>query len=101
MVVTEKFYIGYRDVDSNLKITNTAILNIFEDIAGIHASMAGQGFSKSSKTTWVLTGYKVKILKRPEFGERVTVNTWSTELKNITASREFEILNEKNEVLIL
>ena len=101
MIVTENFYIGYRDVDSNLKITNTAILNIFEDVAGIHAAKAGQGFNKNSKTTWILTGYKVKILKRPKYSERVKVNTWSSELKNITASREFEILNEKNEVLIL
>ena len=89
MIVTEKFYIGYRDVDANLEITNTAILNIFEDIAGIHASQAGEGYSRQTKITWVLTGYQVKIIKRPEYGQRVKVHTWSTELKNITASRAF------------
>lgn len=100
MIVTDKFYIGYRDINKDLKITNTAILNIFEDIAGMHAKIAGEGL-KTSSTTWVLTGYKVKINKRPEFEDRVTVYTWPTEMRNITASREFEIRNQENEVLIM
>lgn len=99
MVVKEQFYVGYRDVDTSLKIKNTAILNIFEDIAGIHATIAGESL-KTSDTTWVLTGYKVNILKRPEFEDRLNVYTWSTGVKNITASREFEIRNQKDELLI-
>ena len=99
MIVTENFYIGYRDIDTNLKITNTAILNIFEDIAGMHAKKAGEDL-KTSDTTWILTGYKVKINKRPEFEDRVIVHTWPTSMKNITAAREFEIQNENGEVLI-
>ena len=78
MIFSEKFYIGYRDIDSNLKIKNSAILNIFEDISGMHATQAGEGL-KTSETTWLLTGYKVK---------------------NITASREFEIKSEAGELLI-
>ncbi len=100
MVVTEKFYIGYRDVDANLNIKNSAILNIFEDIAGIHASQVGESI-KDSDTTWLLTGYKVKIFKRPQYGDRLVVDTWGTEIKSITASREFEIRSESGEVLII
>lgn len=99
MIVLDNFYIGYRDIDTSLKITNTAILNIFEDIAGMHAKKAGEDL-KTSNTTWVLTGYKVKINKRPEFEDRVKVYTWPTSMKNITAAREFEIRNDKDEVLI-
>lgn len=99
MIVKEQFYVGYRDVDTSLKIKNSAILNIFEDIAGIHASLAGESL-KTSDTTWVLTGYKVNIIKRPEFEDRLNVHTWSTGVKNITASREFEIRNQNDEVLI-
>ena len=43
MIFSEKFYIGYRDIDSNLKIKNSAILNFFEDISGMHATQAGEG----------------------------------------------------------
>lgn len=100
MVLKESFYIGYRDIDTNLKIKNSAILNIFEDIAGMHATKAGEGL-KYSETTWILTGYKVKIFKRPEHGDKVDVYTWGTEIKNITASREFEIRSESGELLII
>lgn len=99
MIFSEKFYIGYRDIDSNLKIKNSAILNIFEDISGMHATQAGEGL-KTSETTWLLTGYKVNIIKRPEYGDKVNVYTWGTEIKNITASREFEIKSEAGELLI-
>lgn len=100
MVVKDKFYIGYRDVDANLKIKNSAILNIFEDIAGMHANLIGEGI-KQGDTTWLLTGYKVKILKRPEYGDKVCVETWGTEIKSITASREFEVRSESGELLII
>lgn len=99
MVFEDKFYIGYRDIDKNLNIKNSAILNIFEDIAGMHAGYAGEGLNEVD-TTWLLTGYKVNIIKRPRYGEKVNVYTWGTEIKNITASREFEIRNKNGELLI-
>ena len=99
MIFKDKFYIGYRDIDANLKIKNSAILNIFEDIAGMHADYAGEGL-KESDTTWILTGYKVKILKKLEYGEKVDALTWGTEIKNITASREFEIRSNTGEILV-
>ena len=43
MIVSQKFYIGYRDVDSNLKMKNNAILDLFQEMAGIHGTMCGQG----------------------------------------------------------
>ena len=100
MVIKDVFYIGYRDIDTNLKIKNSAILNLFEDIAGIHANLVGEGL-KESETTWLLTGYKVKIFKRPEYGDKVEVQTWGTEIKSITASREFEVRSESGELLII
>lgn len=100
MIVEDKFYVGYRDVDTNLNIKNSAILNFFEDIAGIHANKAGEGADKTG-TTWLLIGYKVKIFKRPVHGEKVNVITWGTEIKGITAAREFEIKSEFGELLIV
>ena len=100
MIVEDKFYVGYRDVDTNLKIKNSAILNFFEDIAGMHAAKAGEGATKTG-TTWLLIGYKVKVFKRPVHGEKVNVLTWGTEIKGITAAREFEIRSiDTNELLI-
>lgn len=99
MVVSQKFYIGYRDVDCNLKIKNNAILDLFQEMAGIHGLMCGQG-SGISNTAWVLTAYKVNILKKPVYGETIEAITWGREIKGITACREFELRNESGKLLV-
>ena len=100
MIVEDKFYVGYRDVDTNLNIKNSAILNLFEDIAGIHAAQVGEGATKTG-TTWLLIGYKVKVFKRPVHGQKVNVITWGTEIKGITAAREFEIRSIDTDELLI
>ena len=100
MVVSQEFYVGYRDVDSNLKMKNNAILDLFQEMAGIHASKCGQGTGQID-TAWVLTGYNVNILKRPKYGDTVNVITWAREIKGITSCREFEIKSKEGEVLVV
>jgi acyl-ACP thioesterase len=99
MVVSQNFYIGYRDVDCNLNMKNNAILDLFQEMAGIHASMCGQG-TGCIETAWVLTGYKVNILKRPVYGETVEAITWARDIKGITSCREFELKNKEGELLV-
>lgn len=99
MIFKEQFYIGYRDVDANYKIKNSSILNIFQDIAGMHSNEATKKH-KNLQSTWVLTGYKVNIIKNPKYGEKLNVDTWATEIKNIASSREFEIRNKQGELVI-
>ena len=99
MVVSKKFYIGYRDVDCNFKMKNSSILDLFQEIAGIHANKCGEG-SKTSNTAWVLTAYKINIMKRPTYGETVEVVTWGREIKGVTAVREFELRSEEGELLV-
>lgn len=99
MLVSQKFYIGYRDVDCNLKMKNNSILDLFQEMAGIHGSMCGQA-SGVTNTAWVLTAYKVNIIKRPKYGETINAITWAREVKGITSCREFELRNENNELLV-
>lgn len=99
MIVSKDFYIGYRDVDSNLKMRNNAILDLFQEMAGIHGAKCGQA-SGTISTAWVLTAYKVNILKRPNYGQTVSAITWGREIKGITACREFEIRDEKGQLLV-
>lgn len=100
MVISQKFYIGYRDVDSNLNMKNNAILDLFQEMAGIHGTRCGQG-SRISSTAWVLTAYKVRIIKRPVYGEFIEAITWGRDIKGFTACREFELRNEQGELLVV
>ncbi len=99
MFVEEKYFVGYQYVDADLKLKNSSILCMLEDLAGVHGILAGESI-KTSPTTWLLSAYRVNVKKRPEYGDRVTVRTWSRDIKSFTACREFEILNSDGEVIV-
>nr|WP_318706908.1 acyl-ACP thioesterase domain-containing protein [uncultured Treponema sp.] len=99
MVFTAKFYIGYSDINKDYNLTNTSLLKIFENVASMHSHVAKDDINES-EGRWFLTGYHVKITKRPQYGETVTIKTWSRDMKGVQASREFEVYNEKNELCL-
>lgn len=98
MFVTEKFYIGYSDISLNLELSNSSILKMFEDIATMHGASIKDG-PKDTDSRWFLTAYKVNILKRLEFGDFLTLKTWSREIKGVTASREFQFYDSNGETI--
>ena len=100
MVVDEKFYVGYSDINKELKISNTALLKIFENMACIHGSMAGESI-KTSKYRWFLTAYHVKVLNRPDYETYITARTWSREIRGVSACREFEIYDENGKLCVI
>lgn len=99
MLVNKYFFVDFRSVDADLNITNTGLLNMFEDIACIHAQRLGEDISKSD-LRWLLTGYRVRINRRPRYGEEVQVTTWSKDYKNVTATREFELRDAEGDLIV-
>ena len=99
MIIKHDFFVGFRDVDINSKMKNSSILNLFQDVACIHSIEIGRKF-KGLDSTWILTGYKVDIKRRPVYGQIVTVSTWVKEMKNIMAVREFEIRDSEGNVKV-
>lgn len=99
MVFKENFYVGYSDINKDFRLSNTAILKFFENSACMHSTYAGDGM-KTSASRWFLKSYHVKIHNRPEHEEKVTACTWSRGTKGVSASREFEIYDEKGNLSI-
>lgn len=93
MFVTEKFYIGYSDVNMDMKLSNTSVLKMFEDIATMHGASVKDG-PRDTDSRWFLTAYKVCLAERLGFSDRLSIKTWSREIKGVTASREFELYDE-------
>lgn len=96
MVYSEKFYISFSDVGSDLGVLNSAILRLFEDVCCLQGESVGDGF-RDTTGRWFVTAYHVKVLKRPQYAEWVTARTWSREMKGVSASREFELLSADGE----
>jgi|GEM_PF-1495900 len=99
MLVTKDFFVDFRSVDDRLNITNSGLLNMFEDIACLHAQRLGEDIS-TSELRWLLAGYRVSISRRPRYGEEVQLTTWSKDYRNVTATREFELRDAKGELIV-
>ena len=54
--------------------------------------MENVGFS------WILLGWKVKILKRPIYNEELTINTWGRDSNRIFTYRDYKIYDESGEL---
>ena len=101
MRVTQDFYVGLSDTNLKQELINTSLLRFLEDIAGIHSEKVGYGASSIDKTkrTWILLSWKVKMNKRPKMNEMVKVVTWSRLIEKFYAYRDFEIYDQKGELL--
>lgn len=89
--------------DLNNRISAKSILNIFQDVASIHAEDIGVGYLSMLEKNlyWVLSRIKIDILKMPEINQRVIVETWPHEKGRIDFDRDMRILSEEGEVLII
>lgn len=97
------FYVRMRDVDNKNKITNKAILGFFEDIGGLHSDKVGFGLKNIYETrlSWVLLHWKVEVLKRANYADIVHIKTWSRYSTKFYSYRDFEMYDEKGELLVI
>ncbi len=102
MVVNHKFYIGLRDINSKLELTNTGILACLEDVGCMHSEIAGYGLFNREVTrkTWLLLNWKVEVIKRPLYNEVINVETWSRGMDRYYAYRDFRITDKDNNIII-
>ncbi|MCI8470729.1 MAG: hypothetical protein HFJ35_04520 [Clostridia bacterium] len=103
MIYKEKFKIGLKDVWKGKEVSNKAILEYLEDIASYHSDSVGYGINTTDSThlTWLLLDWKVKIIKRPEYGQTLEIHTWSRYIVKCYAYRDFEIYDENNNLCVI
>lgn len=99
MKVEHEFYIGFRDINHLNELTNTAMLAYLENLGGKQSDLTGNGLN--SEHTWVLLAWKVRMIKRPKFGDTIKVVTWSREMDKIHAYREFKVYNSNGETICI
>lgn len=103
MIYKEKFKIGLKDVWKGKEVSNKAILEYLENIAAYHSDSVGYGISTSEENhlSWILLDWKVKVIKRPEYGKTLNIHTWSREIKKCYAYRDFEIYDENENLCVI
>ena len=96
MIYTENIKIGLRDVDKNLNLKDSAILEYLENIATRHADSLCYGINNNTENgvSWVLLDWDLKKIQSIKYGQHLTVKTWSKSIEKCYGYRNFELYNE-------
>ena len=103
MIVEQDYRIKLSEIGKENKITNKAILGDLEDIGGIHSNIAGYGILDipQTKLSWVLLDWKLKIIRRPKYSEKIKIKTWSKNAIKFYTYRDFEVYDENGQVIAI
>lgn len=102
MVYSEKIKTGIKDIETGNLIGNKAILGYLENVACHHADSIGYGTNTIDQThsTWLLIDWKLQVIKRPVYGQTLTVSTWSKSIVKCYGNRDFEIRDENDNLCV-
>ena len=102
MIIENEYTVKLSEIGKGNKVTNKAILSYLEDIGGIHSNKAGYGILEIEKThlSWILLGWKLQVIRRPKYAEKIKIKTWSKGVIKIYTYRDFEIYDEQGNLII-
>lgn len=104
MIYEERMKPTLEDFGRDGCITEKAILRMLENIACYHSDMLGTGAGTADETgiSWILLEWKVRILRFPQYGEMLHVNTWSRGKNSpFTSYRDFEICGKTGDTCVI
>ena len=99
---TKKYILRTSDFDVYDKLRPSAILDLFQDAAGEHASVIGVGYEDFIKRDmmWVLLRTRYELLKTPPLYSEVEVRTWPLPRGRGDFDRDYEIYSSRGELLV-
>lgn len=100
--IQKEYALRTSDFTPEKTIRKSAILDLFQDIAGYHSNFLCCGLDEFAKKGygWVLVGVRCKTLKAVNMYDNLTVKTWPLKPTFAKFQREYIILNDKNEVVL-
>ena len=101
-VFERQFNLRASDFDCYVRMTPSAILDLFQEVAGAHAEDLGIGFYPllEQKMLWVIVRVKYQVIKQPRIHTSVTVKTWPLPPTRLGFTREYLVTDESGDTLI-
>ncbi len=97
----EDHQVSWDLVTKDNQISLTGLMQYFLQAAVRHAEHLGFGYTDTSKEnlTWVLYRIRIQIDRLPAWKENIKIITWPSRMENLTAYREFKLMDENNNVI--
>jgi len=91
----------YSQLAPNGRLSLTALMDLFQDVATLHAEDAGDGLVQrtASHTAWLLSRWRIRLGEMPRSAARVQVTTQAYECRKALNRRCFALLDEKGQEL--
>ena len=102
MILENEYTVKLSEIGKGNKATNKTILSYLEDIGGIHSNKAGYGIFEIPEThlSWILLGWRLQVIRRPKYAEKVKIKTWSKGVVKFYTYRDFEVYDEQGNLII-
>ena len=100
--MTLDYRLRWMDFDQYGRMQPAAILDIFQDMATLHAEKLGIGRATMIEqgVFWVVIRMKMEIVREPRHFQVVSVRTWPHSLSRFSFLRDFEMSDEEGNVLV-
>lgn len=94
--------VRYSELAEDKKLSLVSIINYFQDCCTFEAEDNGIGLAWLAEhhTAWMLTGWNIKINRRPSYGEHIYIRTWACGFRFFVGERNFTIRTDDGEILI-
>lgn len=94
-------HVRYSETTHNGTMALPALIDIFQDCSIFHSEMIGYGpgFLKNEQKAWVLTHWHIVVDRYPKLAERITVGTFASSFKTVSAGRDFYLRDAEGHVI--
>lgn len=98
----KKYSVRSYECDKHQNLRLLTLMNILQDSADGSADTLGVGYEFCCQhgLAWVAANYHVKILRMPKIHETITIHTWPSEERKLSAIRDYEITDESGNILV-
>ena len=100
--LTQEHTVAHHECGPDAVLKLNCMLDYFQDIAACHADRLGIGMNdlRNLHQLWVLSRLRLRFIRHPELGEKLTVMTYPTGLNRLFATRQYQLIAENGERLV-
>ncbi len=102
-IYENKYEVTISDIGSNNEMKLSSFLKYMQEVGAIHSGILGYGINniKTTRKAWVILVWKVNVIRRPIWNEKIIIKTWNSKTEKMYYYRNFEIIDEKGEIICI